>query len=131
MGLYDAIKDFGNLLKKTGNIDLQQQVVDFSAQALELQSENAKLQQENITLKKQLEIADDIERYKLLFVTRKSDATKIKYCSHCWDSGQKLIQVDCFDSGQFTCPHCKTKATYDPQKYTTYNDRRGFNVIGR
>jgi len=80
-------------------------------------TELQKLQQENAELKKRLEIADDIERHKELFVTRKSGETKTKYCSRCFDAERKLIQVDCSDSsGKFKCPNCKTGGIYDQEK---------------
>jgi hypothetical protein len=118
MGLYDGIKDVAKVLQKADNIDLYKQLLDLSSQALELQNEVAKLQSENISLKKELEVEDDIERYENLFVTRKSDDAKIKYCSHCWDAERKLIQVDCYSSGGFRCPHCKTNGVYDREKYS-------------
>jgi len=120
MGLYDGIKDVAKVLQKADNIDLYRQLLDLSSQALELQDENSKLRQENFTLKKELEIIDDIERYDKLFVTRKNDTTKIKYCSHCWDAEHKLIQIDCCDSGYFSCPHCKTKGIYDNEKHSNH-----------
>jgi len=101
MGLYDEIKDVAKVIQKVDNIDLYKQLLDLSSQALELQNEVAKLQQENANLTKRLEIEDDIERSEKLFITRKSDSTKIKYCSHCWDADRKLIQIDSFDSGKF------------------------------
>ena len=132
MGLYDEIKDVAKVIQKVDNIDLYKQLLDLSSQALELQNEVAKLQQENANLTKRLEIEDDIERSEKLFITRKSDSTKIKYCSHCWDSERKLIQIDCHDSGQFDCPHCKSNSVYDKEKYSSYISRRGpkIRVIG-
>ena len=121
MGLYDGIKDVAKVLQKADNVDLYKQLLDLGAQALELQNEAGKLQTENTSLKKELEIKDDIVRYEeYLFVTRESDEAKIKYCSRCWDAERKLIQVDCYyDAGRFKCPHCETAAVYDQQKYRT------------
>ena len=120
MGLYDGIKDVAKILQQADNIDLYRQLLDLSVQARDLQNEVAKLQQENVNLKKELEIEDDIERYEKLFVTRKSDDTKIKYCSRCWDAERKLIQIDCHDSGNFSCPHCITGGVYDQEKCSNY-----------
>lgn len=122
MGLYDGIKDVAKVLQKADNIDLYQKLLDLSSQALELQSEIAKLQQENANLKKELEVTDDIERYEKVFITLKNDKGKIKFCSHCWDSERKLIQIDCSRNGEFTCPHCKTVAIYDDEMYADYYD---------
>jgi len=113
MGLSEKITEIAKNLQKVDNMILYQQLIDLSTQALELQSENAKLQNENADLKKELEIADDIERYSEIFVTRKSDSNKIMYCAHCWDAEHKLIQLQCYDSGNFKCPHCKTHGAYD------------------
>jgi len=116
--------------QKANNIELYQQLLDLGSQALELQSENAKLQQENVDIKKKLEVAGDIERYEGLVVTLKSDETKIKYCSHCWDSKEKLIQVSCY-AGEFSCPHCHNQGVYDKEKYRAHrNSTPKFNVIG-
>jgi len=131
MGLYDGIKDVAKVIQKAGDIDLYKRLLDFSSQALELQSEVAKLKQENANLKKELEIEDDIERDEKIFVTRKSDDKKIKYCSHCWDAERKLIQIDCHESGKFDCPHCKTNGIYDREKYSNYTRRTPKMTVGK
>jgi len=128
MGLYEGIKDVARVIQKADNIDLYKQLLDLSAQALELQNEITNLHQENVNLKKELEITDDIERYEKIFVTRKSDVVKIKYCAHCWDAERKLIQIDCYDSGRFYCPHCKTEGVYDSEKHSNYCNRRNTNL---
>jgi transcription elongation factor Elf1 len=121
MGLYDALKDVAKVLQKADNIDLYSKLIDLSAQALELQNQIAELTKENSILKKEKEIDDDIERhYELLFMTRKSEQSEIKYCTHCWDSERKLIQVQIYGSGRFQCPHCKTAEVYDKQKNSDY-----------
>jgi hypothetical protein len=117
MGLYDGIKDIAKVLQKADNIDLYSKLIDLSAQALDLQDEVSKLQMENKKLKEEQEIANDIERHESLFVTRKSDEARVKYCSRCWDSEHKLIQVDCYCNGRFRCPHCSSAGVDDKVKY--------------
>jgi hypothetical protein len=53
-------------------------------------------------------------------MTRKSEQSEIKYCTHCWDAEHKLIQVQSSDTGRFRCPHCKTEGTYDKEKNSDY-----------
>jgi len=92
-------------------------------------TELEKLQKENTNLKERLVIADDIERHKGLYITRKSDETKIKYCSRCWDTDHKLIQVDTnYSPGKFKCPNCKTTGVYD-KELSRRNGEALFNTL--
>lgn len=116
MGLYDKIKDIAEAARVAGNVELYRQVLDSCSLVLEFQNELAEAREENNSLKKKLDIEDDIERHEELFVTRKSDSMKIKYCAHCWGADGKLIQMDEY---QFRCPHCKINISYDIRKYPT------------
>lgn len=104
MGLYEGIKDVAKVIQKADNIDLYRQLLDLSAQALDLQLEVAALKTENAELKKGKAIESQIERYKgQKYITLTNDSQKIKYCSFCWDSDRKLIQV----TGSGIDTHCK------------------------
>ena len=115
MGLYEALKDAVSIAQKADNIDLYRKLLDLSAQALEMQSEIAKLKEENTELKKRRVLSDEIVRHKEPCITLKNDADKLYYCSHCWDSQQLLIQLNCHQNGTFECPHCKAKGNYDDE----------------
>lgn len=116
MGLYDAMKDAVSLAQKADNIELYRQLLDLSAQALELQAEVSRLREENAELKKRSDTASKIIRHEEPCITLKGDEVVLYYCSHCWDSEQLLIQLNCHDDGIFHCPHCKSSGIYDPKK---------------
>ena len=117
MGLYDGIKDVANVLRKADNVELYQQLIELSAQALEMQNEIHRLTNENIDLKKAKEIESRIERHDEPFVTLRDDDVKIIYCARCWDYDRKLIQVRCYDSGEFKCMNCKNAGIHDKEKH--------------
>ena len=115
MGLYEAFKDAISVAQKADNIELYRQLLDLSAQALDMQAEIAKLKEENAELKKRKDIANEIVRHEHPFITLNGDEQTLCYCSHCWDSQQLLIQLNCHANGTFECPHCSAKGVYDDQ----------------
>ena len=114
MWLYDAMKDVAKLAQKADNIELYQRLIDLSAQALDLQAENTKLKEENAELKKRKDLATEIVRHKEPYITLRNEEEMLRYCSHCWDTDEKLVQLACDEgSGTFDCPHCKMQGVYD------------------
>ena len=113
MGLYEAFKDVISVAQKADNIELYRQLLDLRAQALDMQAEIAKLKEENAELKKKKEIAGRIVRHEEPCITLKNDDMLLYYCSHCWDSQQLLVQINCHEDGTFECPHCNAKGNYD------------------
>jgi len=128
MGLYDAMKDAVSLAQKTDNIELYRQLLDLSAQALELQAEVTRLKEENSELKKRKNMVSKIIRHTEPCITLKDDENSLYYCSHCWDSEQLLIQVNCRKDITFECPHCGMKGIYDYQKKQKYEDEERKNI---
>ena len=116
MSFYDAFKDAINVAQKADNVELYRQLLDLSAQALDLQAEVARLREENAALKKSKDIAEKIIRHEEPIVTIEGDTNNLYYCSHCWDSEQKLIQINCHKDGTFNCPHCNSQGNYDNKK---------------
>lgn len=117
MNFYDGIKDVATVLKTAGNIELYQKLLDIGAQALDMQDELFHLREENANLKKKNDLHPLIERHNESFITLKNDAPKLRYCSHCWDAEEKLIQLHCNEkAGRFECPHCKVNGIFDFQK---------------
>ena len=121
MGFYEAIKDVAKLAQKADNIELYQRLLDLSAQALDLQAENTKLKEENAVLRKKRDLANEIVRHKEPYITLRNDVNDLCYCSHCWDSQQLLIQLNCHKNGTFECSHCKASGIYDNEMKKQYD----------
>lgn len=117
MGLYDGIKDAAKVIQKADNIELYEKLLDLSAQALELQNDNTRLIEENKKLKQKEDLSSRVVRHEDTYITLKNDTDEIMYCSCCWDSSNKLIQVRKDDDGYFLCHLCKNRGYYDKQKY--------------
>ena len=113
MGLYEAVKDVAKLAQQADNIDLYRRLLDLSAQALDMQDEISKLKNENAELKKRRDVSNEIVRHKEPCITLRNDNDNLYYCSHCWDSQQLLIQINCHKDGTFECPHCRATGNYD------------------
>jgi len=116
MSFYDAFKDAVNMAQKADNIDLYRQLLDLSAQALDLQAEVARLREENLELKRRRDVSSKIIRHEEPCITLEGNTTTIYYCSHCWDSEQLLIQLNCQENGTFECSRCGAKGNYDNEK---------------
>ena len=132
MGLYDGIKDVANVIQKADNIELYGKLLDLSAQALDLQNENKRLIEENNKLKEQEDLSSRIIRHKETYITLNGDKDNIMYCSCCWDSLNKLIQVKTYDDGDFSCINCKNSGCYDEELHKRsleqYSDDGMFNM---
>lgn len=114
MGLYEAVKDVAKLAQQADNIDLYRRLLDLSAQALDMQDEISKLKEENARLKRKQDLSSSIKRHKESFITLEGEEPMLRYCSHCWDADEKLVQLLCDeDTGSFECPHCKVQGVYD------------------
>ena len=118
MGLYEGIKDVAKVVQQADNIELYRQLVDLSAQALDMQSEINRLTAENTELRKKQDLEAAIVRHNGLYVTLEGNEN-ILYCSHCWDSERKLIQMFT-ENGKYRCPHCNIEGVYDQQAYREY-----------
>ena len=101
--IYQLIKDLIDEAKEQKNIELVDKLIDIKLAVSELKDEN-------VSLKKKLEIQDDIERHiEGNYITLKSDSLKIKYCSTCWGKDGKFIQLmDEIESTVYPnkCPVC-------------------------
>lgn len=107
MGLYDQIKDVASILQKTDNIELYGKLIELSVQAFEMQQQNIRLSERIIEIQKLKELESKVMRYDKVYVTIQTDIKEVKYCSHCWDSERKLIQIEIRDNLYSICPHCK------------------------
>ena len=116
MSFYDAFKDAISVAQKADNVELYRQLLDLSAQALDLQAEVARLREENTALRKSKDISEKVIRHEEPVVTIEGDTKNLYYCSHCWDSQQMIIQINCHNDGTFNCPHCQASGNYDNEK---------------
>lgn len=109
MGLYEGIRDVAKIVQQADNIELYRQLIDLSMQAVEMQNDNYRLTLENNELKKQKENEEQILRFEnRLYVQLKNDESKIKFCSNCWDTNRKLVQIHFYGDSYWQCPNCKT-----------------------
>ena len=129
MGLYDGIKDVAKVMQQADNVELYLKLLDLGKQALDMQEEILRLQEESCKLKKYRELEDVIVRHEVPVITRRDDKVKIYYCAHCWENEGKLFQIRCSESGEFTCPHCRTMGTYDHTKEKAYNAEIGKSQV--
>lgn len=113
MGLNETIKELLSIAQKVDNIDLYRKMLDLEKIADDIQTENKRLKQEIKELKKQKDIESKVERHQESYITFSDDEQKFKYCSHCWDSDRKIIQLKCSE-GEFRCPHCNMRGRYKP-----------------
>lgn len=123
MSLYDGIKDVAKLVQQADNIDLYRKLLDLSAQALDLQAENARLKEENAQLKKIKIDEERLVRHKQPYLTMRGDEQHLKYCSVCWDTSRKLVQMrEMVESSYswsgiaFYCHNCKSNCHPDQQQ---------------
>ena len=124
MGLYDAMRDVLNIAQKADNIELYRKLLDLNAQVLELQTEVARLKKENTDLREKEDLSSLLIRHIESFITKKGDVIDLRYCSHCWDVDEKLVQLLCDEeNGTFVCPHCKMQGIYDIQLYNSWQKK--------
>lgn len=118
MNIFGLIKDIASVAQKADNLDLYKKLLDVSSMASEMKDELDRLKEENANLKKKNDLRPSIERHEESFITLKGSNPKLRYCSHCWDAEEKLIQLYCNEgSGRFECPHCKFDGIFDFEKY--------------
>lgn len=87
MDLYSLVRDLIDEAKKQKNLELVDKLIDLKLAISEVQDENE-------SLKKKLDIVNQVERHEDgNYITLKNDSLKIKYCSTCWGEEQKLIQL--------------------------------------
>lgn len=113
MGLYEGIKDVARVVQQADNVELYRQLLELCSQALDMQAEIERLKEENKELRKKNDISEQIIRHKESYITISGNNKDLYYCSHCWDSIEKLIQLNCNENGTFECPHCHMQGTYD------------------
>ena len=123
--LSSGIKNAAEIVRKADNLELYVMLLDLYAKALELQDENRELKV-RLSDRSQVEsIRARIIRHEQPVITLKEDDDCICYCAHCWDSQEKLIQINKdLRSGEASCPACKNSCVYDQQIHNRYIESR-------
>ena len=100
MDVYQLIRDLIEEAKKAQNGDMVSQLINIKLALSDIQDENR-------TLKKELEQLQNIERHSGgNYITLKDDELHIQYCSTCWGSDRKLIQLKEDDEVRAGLPRC-------------------------
>ena len=125
--LSSGIKDVADIVKKGDNLELYATLLDLYEKSLELQDENKQLK-EKLASRKSIEATRDrVIRHHQPVITLKDDENQIYYCAHCWDSQEKLIQVNTeARPALFTCPACKNTGVYDEEVHARYEESRRY-----
>lgn len=119
--LSSGIKNVAEIVKKADNLELYAVLLDLQSKALELQEENAKLKLQLADRSRIETLRARIIRHDQPFITLQGDEEHMLYCAHCWDSKEKLIQLNTEpSSAEFICPSCKNTGVYDRQKHEQY-----------
>lgn len=92
--LSTGIKNVADIVKKADNLELYAMLLDLQSKALELQEENAQLKQQLADRSRIESLRARIIRHDQPFITLQDDDNHILYCAQCWDSKEKLIQMN-------------------------------------
>lgn len=77
--------------EQANNVELYRQLLDLCSQTLNMQAEKEQLKEENKELRKKNDISKKIICHKESYITINGNDKYLCYCSHCWDSIEKLI----------------------------------------
>ena len=125
--LSTGIKNVADIVKKGENLELYDTLLGLYEKALELQEENRELRTKIADRRRVERIRGRIIRHDQPVITLKDDEMAIYYCAHCWDSQEKLIQVNTEPRpAEFTCPACKNTGVYDQEAHTRYEESRRY-----
>jgi len=101
------LKDATSVLNKTQNIELYQILLDAQQKALDLQAENSELKKQIEDIKDMKDLESKIKRHPINTIVVLESDNNIKYCSVCWDSDRKLIQMMYRDASKwYRCRIC-------------------------
>jgi len=112
---YDITKDLLNAAKEDGYQDLADKAMAIQAKLFEFKEENEnlkdeikKLQDQLTSLTKKAEIEETLIPHTSPYFTQKGDTLDRFFCAHCWQSEQKLMQIQYYGDTRYYCPHCKS-----------------------
>lgn len=125
--LSTGIKKVADIVKKGENLELYGLLLDLYAKAIALQDENKELKEKLSNKRRVEELRARIVRHDQPIITLKDDNRIIYYCAHCWDSQEKLIQVNTEPrQAEFSCPACKNTGVYDQEVHMRYEESRKY-----
>ena len=128
MDVIKFLKDVLVVAQKSNDIEMTQKVISAQEAVINMQDKITKLQSENKKLKEKKNIKNKVERYRNIpIITLKDDNSKILYCANCYDSNEKIIQLEV--RGNNRC-HCKTCNSFCYIDYSPDADkiRKGIDV---
>lgn len=121
--LSSGIKSVADIIKKGENFELYAMLLDLYEKALELQDENKQLKEKLVDRQSVEVIRTRVIRHSQPVITLKDDENQIYYCAHCWDSKDKMIQVNTEPKqGTFTCPSCNNSGVYNYDAHERYEE---------
>ena len=125
--LSSGIKNVAEIVKKADNLELYATLLDLYSKALELQDENKQYKEQAADRSRIESLRSRIIRHQQPFITLKDDEDHILYCAHCWDSKEKLIQVNTEPRpATFICPSCKNEGVYDQEVHNRFEESRRY-----
>ncbi|MGA2587180.1 MAG: hypothetical protein ABSF88_09165 [Candidatus Aminicenantales bacterium] len=109
MGIISDVQLIGKALQKAGNIDLYNKLIEIQEKIIDTQRENQELREEVARLNETLKTKDSVYFENNAIYKNGKDGIKTgPYCSGCWDSENKLINLhESATPGIFTCPICR------------------------
>lgn len=125
--LSSGIRSVADIVKKADNLELYSKLLELLEKALELQEENQNLKRQLADRSRIDAIRERIIRHSQPYITLKDDSEEFYYCAHCWDSNEKLIQLNTnTKSASFTCPSCKNTGIYDQGVNDRFEESRRY-----
>lgn len=115
--IFSKVKKYIELYQKCDNIELQKELITLGEKIQEMQDTIETLKQENSELKRIQELSPKLIAHESTYLTKEGQSDSIKYCTTCWESKKKLIQLNC-ENGAFSCNECNNHGFYDHEQYT-------------
>jgi hypothetical protein len=100
MGIIDNLRETVSLVQKVDNLELYRQIIS-------LQLEVMALVEENRSLKRRLELSEQLVLKDNAYWRKDGDRPDIPFCMRCWDSESKLIRLVVTTGFEPNCPNCK------------------------
>ncbi len=109
MGLYEAVKDTANLLRKIDDHELHRSVANLQLEAAEATNREATLTQRVAELENLLDVRASLEfRDNMYWMPQKEGSEKGPYCQPCWDSAARLVFLCTgYAYSKYSCLVCK------------------------
>jgi len=118
MAIKDTIAGIKNLAVGMENLELISKLIDLQSKAYEILDENRELRLELEEIKRQDELASDLEYLPDMYY-RISDGSG-PYCSVCWDTKRLLVNVPIYDVEFLgwlgNCNNCKSSQLRVPKE---------------